>query len=369
MRGRLLLAALCVLVAVFSAPPLAGAGGPESGESQPETIQQAIEAVKEMLAQGKDRQEIAAWITKVVDERIVSLNQDTADESEQLSEAEYEEAVKTLVAWSERGNETDEVFGAAHWCWDHRIGHCQENAFMAAHILLMATEDTRRIGILHCGDHYLVIWGLPKDFAGTVSLEQMNKWENAITLDPWNGSCKAATEMDWADLGGQLKRAGVWWDPDLMCVRTHWPRRFELYARMYSEYVSGACWEGTYDFHLVNLDTGRPMPHASGFPRGRFDFYVKNGELRADALIFGGTPFNAYEVKVNGYTAQGSFSDPLPHAEQVWTIVLYLTRTPNGAKMKGTYTYCVTSGLGDAATVSVGVSAKRGLNRGDSSGE
>ncbi|MBN2346910.1 MAG: FtsX-like permease family protein [Candidatus Aminicenantes bacterium] len=92
------------------------------------------------------RIDIAAWVTRTVDERIASLNQDVTDERGRLHASGYDVAKESFDAWSNEGVGVDDPFASAHWTWENRVGHCQENAHMAFHLLMMAGESGEEIG-------------------------------------------------------------------------------------------------------------------------------------------------------------------------------------------------------------------------------
>ena len=79
----------------------------------------------------------------------------------------------------------DDPFASAHWTWENRSGHCQENAHMAYHILMMAGRSGEELGELACGDHVYVAWGIPRGFTGEVTIAAINSWKDAWIIDPW----------------------------------------------------------------------------------------------------------------------------------------------------------------------------------------
>jgi hypothetical protein len=196
---RLLTVVLVSLVLVLACPHLFSEAG---------SLAEAVNTVKQMVKAGKSKGEIADWITRTVDRRIVSLNLDIADEKRGLNEAEYRLKREVFDAWSHQGVGVDEPYASAHWTWNNRVGHCQENAHMAYHMLMMALESGENIRELSCGDHIYVVWGVPKDFRGQVTIADLNRWDDAYIIDPWQGLSKAGRDVgrtDWTLTKGGFK--------------------------------------------------------------------------------------------------------------------------------------------------------------------
>lgn len=191
MQRRIIILALVNLI-LF--PDAAMAASAEAA-----SLDDAVRTVKEMIAQGKPRGEIAAWVTRTVDERILALNRNEADERSGMHDAAYDMARESFDAWSDAGVGVDDPYASAHWTWENRVGHCQENAHMAYHILMMAGESGAGLGELACGDHVYVVWGMPKDFAGKITIDAINSWKDAFLIDPWLGVCKPAAEVGRLD--------------------------------------------------------------------------------------------------------------------------------------------------------------------------
>ena len=172
------------------------------------SLSDAVKTVKTMITQGKSRGEIANYVTQVVDNRIISLNRDTSDENELLTSQRYNMYKECFDAWSQEGVDIDEPYAAAHWSWQNEVGHCQENAHTAYHILMMALESGDEIGEFACGDHIYFILGVPKGFTGEITIETLNNWQDAYVIDPWLGVCKPTSEIGRLDL--TLTQAGLY---------------------------------------------------------------------------------------------------------------------------------------------------------------
>lgn len=244
----------------------------------PDSLEGAVDVVKLMLAGGKSSKEIARWVTDTVDRRIVSLNLDAADEKKSLNDAEYRLKKEVFDAWSKTGEGVDEPFASAHWTWNNRAGHCQENAHMAYHILMMALKSGENIRELSCGDHIYVVWGVPADFSGQVSIADLNRWKNAFIIDPWQGLCKATTEVgrtDWALTKGGFKdiyQSSGW------SYETYW-RRYQKWLQTCDDF-SGT-WGQLGDRFMVTAVSGNANIRIGQFmdvrPAGIFGITRTNG--------------------------------------------------------------------------------------------
>lgn len=202
-----------IIISVIAALLLtAGLGNGESNE----TLDDVINTVQAMKQEGKSRGEIAQYVMKTVDNRIVSLNRDEADENQSLSTQRFNMYKEAFDAWSETGVDVDDPYASAHWAWQNGIGHCQENAHTVYHILMMNEESGAQIGEFACGDHVYVIWGIPEDFSGEVTIDAINSWDNAYVIDPWLGLCKPCKDVGRLDLyltkGGMydITRVATW---------------------------------------------------------------------------------------------------------------------------------------------------------------
>jgi hypothetical protein len=201
-----------LLVGIF----LLGSAGGRAVAAGPQSLDDAVQAVKGMIAQGRPRAEIAAWVTRTVDERIASLNRSSADERGGMNDAAYGVAREAFDAWSEDGVGVDEPFASAHWTWENRVGHCQENAHMAYHLLMLGGGTGAGLGELACGDHIYVVWGMPDDYSGPITIAAINSWKGAYIIDPWLGVCKPAADVGRLDLemtkGGfkEINRVASW---------------------------------------------------------------------------------------------------------------------------------------------------------------
>lgn len=193
---RMIVVLACVVSYCF-------ANGAASG-----SLSQVVTEVKQMIAQGKPRGEVARFVHRVVDDRIVSMNRDTPDEKGAMGENAFAINKQAFDAWSHEGVDVDEPYAAAYWSWQNRVGHCQENAHTVYHILMMALGSGDEISEFACGDHVYVVWGVPRGFTGKVTIETLNSWRAAYVIDPWLGVCKPTTDVGRLDL--TLTKAGFY---------------------------------------------------------------------------------------------------------------------------------------------------------------
>lgn len=202
------------------------------GSAATDSLDGLVAQVRSMKAQGKTRGEIAAFVTRSVDERIVSLNQSGRDERGGMHSAVYKQKKGMFDAWSKTGIGVDEPWSSAHWTWINRVGHCQENAHMAYHVLMMDFGSGAVIRELTCGDHVYVVLGVPPEVPGEVSIADLNRWPDAWLIDPWQGVCKPGREMglrDWHMTQGGIK---------VMTLAAPWSYR--VYKSKYAKWLQDA---------------------------------------------------------------------------------------------------------------------------------
>ena len=251
------------------------------------SLSDAVKTVRQMKVQGKTRSEIAEYVNQVVDSRIVSLNRDTNDESRLLGSQQYDMIKETFDAWSHEGIDVDDPYAAAHWAWQNEAGHCQENAHTVYHILMMATESGDEIGEFACGDHIYVVWGIPKDFSGEITIDVMNNWKDAYIIDPWLGVCKPTSEVGRLDLG--LTKAGFY---DINRVATwsfsNYKRKYDMWLKSCEEFSGN--YGATSDKLIVidvsgnsNIQVGQSMKM---MPAGIFEVKQKKNEV---TVVFRGS--------------------------------------------------------------------------------
>lgn len=251
------------------------------------SLSDVIKSVKQMRAQGRTRAEIAKYVNQVVDDRIVSLNRDTNDESGLLSSQKYSMIKETFDAWSHEGVDVDDPYAAAHWAWQNQAGHCQENAHTAYHILMMALESGDEIGELACGDHIYLVWGIPKDFTGEITIDAMNSWKDAYIMDPWLGVCKPTSEVGRLDL--TLTKAGYY---DINRVATwsysNYKRKYDMWLKNCEDFSGN--YGATSDKLIVtdvsgqsNIQVGQSMKM---MPAGVFQIKQNKNEV---TVVFRGS--------------------------------------------------------------------------------
>lgn len=257
-------------------------------------LSEVVATVKQMRAQGKSREKIAKYVNDIVDNRIVSLNRDTNDESGQLNSQQYGMIKETFDAWSHEGVDVDDPYAAAHWAWQNRAGHCQENAHTAYHILMMATESGDEIGEFVCGEHIYVIWGIPKDFSGEITIDVVNNWKDAYIIDPWFGVCKPTSEVGRLDF--TLTKAGFY---DISRVATwsfsNYKRKYDMWLKNCEDFSGN--YGATLDKLIVtdvsgnsNIQIGQTMKM---MPAGVFQVKQKKNEV---TVVFRGSELSGTAI-------------------------------------------------------------------------
>lgn len=209
---------------------------------QYKNLPDVVNAVKKMIAEGKPKGEIAQFINKVVDDRIICLNRDEKDERGRLGDKQYTMLKESFEAWSKAGVGVDAPYASAHWVWQNKIGHCQENAHTVYHILMMALESGDQIGQYKCDDHIYVIWGVPKDWKGEVTIHAMNSWKDAYVIDPWLGVSKPTSAITAKDekltQGGkcQIQKAANWTYKNYKGNYDRWLKKCDNFSGSYGIY-------------------------------------------------------------------------------------------------------------------------------------
>jgi hypothetical protein len=200
------------------------------------SLSDIIQHVKGMKAQGKSHAEIAQYITATVDDHIIAMNRDTPDENEQLSSQQYNMYKEAFDKWSLEGVDVDAPYAAAHWCWQNRIGHCQEHAHIVYHILMLSLESGKDMREFSCGDHAYVIWGVPENCPGKLSISDLNSWDNAYIIDPWLGVYMSTKDVGRSDL--TLTKAGFLWI-DRIVDRTYkaYKKEYDLWLKKAADFT------------------------------------------------------------------------------------------------------------------------------------
>jgi antitoxin component YwqK of YwqJK toxin-antitoxin module len=186
-------------------------------ESTPETLEEAVQTVRKLYGLNASAQEIAQWVTRVVDERIISLN---TGEANRFNETELKEAREKFDYWREkRSDHAATPYRSAYWAWENGIGHCEENTNTAYHILVMALPEAFAEGwsikriVNEPEDHtFAVLADIPLDpKKDQITPIDIRKW-NAYIIDPWYGVSIPCEDMLYSiEPGTELyTRQGKW---------------------------------------------------------------------------------------------------------------------------------------------------------------
>lgn len=167
---------------------------PVAGGEPPTTLEEAVANVRAMTNRGASRGEIAAYVQRIVDDRIVSVNILRPDEGGSLSPAALRQAQDEFYAWRDRNQGVDTAYESAYATWKRRTGQCNENAHMAFHILRLGTDEPNIIEI-GCDDHAYVIFGTPAQIPPDLTPAILRSWPDAWIVDPWTGTCKPTAQL------------------------------------------------------------------------------------------------------------------------------------------------------------------------------
>jgi hypothetical protein len=159
-------------------------------------INELIRTVHSMLQGGQPRADIAAFVTRVVSGRIVSLNRSYPGR-DMLDNYTLQTMRSRFQAWSDAGTNVDDPYAAADWAWKNRMGHCAENAHSAFHVLAMALQSTDELCEVKCGDHQYVLWGNVSRLKQDISLSDLQQMENTYVVDPWGDFCVSTKDLAW----------------------------------------------------------------------------------------------------------------------------------------------------------------------------
>ncbi|MBN1402658.1 MAG: hypothetical protein JXA74_17590 [Anaerolineae bacterium] len=181
---RRLLALFVVSVLCVAAAPVRPVAA-DAPPPQPTTLEEAVKAVQQMHKEGRSRDEIARWVTQVVDERVVNINsweRMTLGESwwpygEQPRQKKFEEWRKL------NDQQLQDYTTTARWAWENRVGQCSEIASTVYYVLKQA-QVPGNVRIFLAPKHEFVVWGLQNG----ADPQDPNTWgADAYVVDPWQG--------------------------------------------------------------------------------------------------------------------------------------------------------------------------------------
>ena len=150
---RIILLAVYLLLVLS---PLSAYGG------EPATLDEAVQLVKNLKAQGKSDQEIAQFVSKLVDKRIDNAN--TAEGFRRRGSGWVDdEGWKTHEKWKELRDKAEQgnfdYEGHAKWAWDLKYGQCGETSAIAYYILKKAGYENVKI-LENSKPHQWVVIGM-----------------------------------------------------------------------------------------------------------------------------------------------------------------------------------------------------------------
>ncbi len=153
---------------------------------QPPTLDAALDEIKQMVADGKSREEIARRATAIVDVHVTSSNnlERLTILGNLVSSVLGDSAQDRRFAdWRDKQGGADKQYeDIAAWVWDSRYGQCIENAALTYYLLRKAGFDDARI--FARPDHAFVVWGMDEE----ADPNDRASWDDpqVILLDSWN---------------------------------------------------------------------------------------------------------------------------------------------------------------------------------------
>lgn len=186
-RRRLLAA---FVLAVFCALATPAAAIADTLRPDPKTLDQAVQDVRELEKAGVSRAQIAAWLTGVLDRRVVNVNsfERMSIGGNWLSIFGESSADKAFGEWRDR-NDFD-YRNTAEWTWEHGLGQCSEQASTAYYILRQAGVSGN-VRILTAPGHEIAVWGM----ADGANPNDPTTWgDEAWVVDGWLGKTLSPAE-------------------------------------------------------------------------------------------------------------------------------------------------------------------------------
>lgn len=181
---------ICAIAIFFNAGTLnADTNLPDNSHVNKKSVGDVIKYVRDASnadPEGKNRQELAEWITTVVDDRLISSNS-----REWFNRPVY---AWFAVYWT-RSNPGygDDYYDQANVSWSNGYGNCGENSIVVYYILKKAgvKDHVRYIQAGEDRSHSFTVWGMPPD----AITQDPSTWGDALVLDPWVGEVLTGPEI------------------------------------------------------------------------------------------------------------------------------------------------------------------------------
>jgi len=165
-----------------------------------------IKHTKKMYESGVDKKEIAEWLAKVIDKRLISSNN---GEWFRRPVYAWRGVLRVRMNPSTENQEYNEIANAA---WTFGYGNCGENAMVTYYILKKAGVK-EHLRVLQAGknrSHSFAVWDMPPDANPANPLT----WGDALIVDSWLGQVlngKEAREHKWYQNGdpNEIMRDGT----------------------------------------------------------------------------------------------------------------------------------------------------------------
>ncbi len=189
-RGGYLQAAVLLSVCLMLIVLPVNAWAADLPATDPDTLDEAVRVVRTLDQAGTPRDEIAAWLTGVLDRRMVNVNsfERMSIPGNWLSVFGESAADKAFGEWRDR-NDFD-YRHTAEWAWENRLSQCSEQANTAYYILKHAGV-AGNVRILTAPGHEIAVWGM----ADGADPNDPTTWGgDAWVVDGWLGKALSAAE-------------------------------------------------------------------------------------------------------------------------------------------------------------------------------
>lgn len=146
-----------------------------ASDSDDKSLGDLIKQTKKMYEAGKQKKEIADWLTREIDKHIISSN------SSEALNAPIWASVQVYWVRNDPSNK-GEYNEIANSSWGRGYGNCEENSAIAYYVLKKAGVK-ENVRVLRTAKHSFCVWNLPP----TAQTNDPSTWGEALIVDPWYG--------------------------------------------------------------------------------------------------------------------------------------------------------------------------------------
>ena len=144
-----------------------------------------IKKTREMYNSGVDKKVISDYVTKEVDKRLMSTNNDELFENP----LNWFRLLATRNLYTDL--DSDAYNDIANVAWTTGLGNCQENSSVVYYILKKAGVK-EHVRILRTAKHSFTVWGIQP----SAKIDDPTTWgDEAIVVDPWLGKNLSSEEV------------------------------------------------------------------------------------------------------------------------------------------------------------------------------